>query len=264
MKEIQINEFRELQMQILDYIDFFCRSNNINYTLSGGTLLGAVRHGGYLPWDDDIDIQMLRDEYDRFTSLWNNNKEEHPYEFISIESGNGYGNTVGKVCNPKTVLMVRNTPFTGVFVDVFPVDNVLDLNDFHLRHDRVMKYRQKQSYLMAIKLKAYNNILQKFLYKVRGRNESLIEIAKKINDIAKQRNNDYNCPLLFEMVAGSRCKEPFAKEIFSTFIPIQFENRKYMSVKDYDSYLKATFGDYMTLPPIEKRVRPHRFIAYWK
>ena len=75
MKEIQIEELRELQMQILDYIDSFCRSCGINYTISGGTLLGAVRHGGYIPWDDDIDIQMLRDDYVRFTQLWNEKRE---------------------------------------------------------------------------------------------------------------------------------------------------------------------------------------------
>ena len=69
MKEIGIGELRELQMQILDYVDAFCRKHDIKYTISGGTLLGAVRHGGYIPWDDDMDIQMLRSEYIRFLEV---------------------------------------------------------------------------------------------------------------------------------------------------------------------------------------------------
>lgn len=264
MKEIQLEELRELQMQILDYVDAFCRRNNIKYTMSGGTLLGAVRHGGYIPWDDDIDIQMIRDEYNRFTLIWNEHKQDHPYVFVSIESGNGYGNTVGKVCNQKTVLTVNGIPFTGIFIDIFPVDRILNFNDFRNRHNHVLKIRRKQACLMAIEQRTYKGLIHKMLLKMRGGCLPTEVLAERINKIAMKRNSEDKCPYLFEMVAGSLCKEPFPKDIFDSFIDMQFENRRYMSVRKYDEYLTATFGDYMSLPPIEKRVRHHRFIAYWK
>lgn len=264
MKEIQMDELRELQMSILDYVDSFCRKHGIKYTISGGTLLGAVRHGGFIPWDDDVDIQMLRNEYRRFTEVWNGCKQDHPYEFVSIESGNGYGNPCGKVCNPKTVLIVNGFPTTGIFIDIFPVDKVLDYNDFRNRHNQVMRIRQKMANLMAIKQNLSKNPFQRILLKVKGGRVPMEILAEKINKIAMKRNEETNCPYLFEMVAGALCKEPFPKEVFDSYIEMQFENRRYMSVRDYDKYLTSTFGDYMTLPPIEKRIRHHCFMAYWK
>lgn len=137
MKEIQIQELRELQMQILDYVDVFCRNHDIKYTISGGTLLGAVRHGGYIPWDDDIDIQMLREEYERFTTLWNKESNHENYELVNIESGNNLGYPIGKVHDTRTITYVGGLPRTGVFIDVFPVDKVLDMKDFMKRHKSI-------------------------------------------------------------------------------------------------------------------------------
>lgn len=265
MKEIQIEELRELQMQILDYVDAFCRKNDIRYTLSGGTLLGAVRHGGFIPWDDDIDIQMLRSEYIRFTELWNAKKNDHPYDFISIESGNGYGSPFGKVCNPKTILIVKGIEFTGVFVDIFPVDYVKDMTDFKARHSKIMKLRMLKSFDMALRKKSYRNWIEKMILKIRKSKKTSCQLAEKINEIAMKRNNQaQECPYVFEMIAGALCKMPIPKEVFNEYKQIQFENRTYMSVEDYNAYLTSTFGNYMTLPPEEKRVRRHNFIAYWK
>lgn len=265
MREIRIEELRELQMQILDYVDAFCCKHEIKYTLSGGTLLGAVRHGGYIPWDDDIDIQMLRNEYIRFTELWNASKSGHPYEFISIESGNSYGSPIGKVCNPNTILIVREVEITGVFVDVFPVDYVKDMDDFSIRHSMVMKLRKLQGFDMALKQKKYHNWIERLMIKFRKSNKSLCQLAEEINGIAMARHHQsQNCSYLFELVAGSLCKSPIPKSIFNEYQRIPFENRMYMAVKDYDTYLAATFGDYMTLPPVEKRITHHHFDAYWK
>ncbi len=129
LRQISIEELKLLQLEIMDYVDLFCRKNSIQYTLSCGSLLGAVRHGGYIPWDDDIDIYLLRDQYDKFTSLWNSKKDEHPYELVNIESGNNMGYHYGKIHNPNTVTYVGKVKRTGVFIDVFPVDYVRDEND---------------------------------------------------------------------------------------------------------------------------------------
>lgn len=263
MKEIQIEELRELQMQILDYVDAFCRKHGIKYTISGGTLLGAVRHGGFIPWDDDIDIQMLREEYVRFTKLWNSTKEKHPFEFISIESGNSMGYPFGKIHNPKTVTYIGKLERTGVFIDVFPVDNVIDEEDFNIRHSKVMElYRERSVVFERIRYKLERPTLKtwlRMLFSKRSR-KTYNEIAEEINKVALEKAKE-DAPFRYEMIAGTKCKHPIPKTVFENYTTISFEDRKYMSVADYDTYLTQTFGDYMTPPPASKQI-PHHFKAY--
>jgi lipopolysaccharide cholinephosphotransferase len=265
MKEIQIEELRELQMQILDYVDVFCRKHDIKYTISGGTLLGAVRHGGYIPWDDDMDIQMLRNDYNKFTILWNKNKSEHPYELLNIESGKNMGYPFGKVHNPKTITVIDGLERTGVYIDVFPIDEVLDEEDFRTRHIKVLNY-YKQRALVFLKMKKKNGILswkQRLLLLIHPEpTKTFNEIADEINSIAKLYS-DKPQKWVFEMVAGTQCKLPIPRNVFEHFSDIKFEKRVYMSVEDYDQYLTLTFGDYMK-PPAKKDRHVHLFHAYWK
>lgn len=265
MKEIQINELRELEKQILDYIDAFCRKNEIHYTISGGTLLGAVRHGGFIPWDDDMDIQMLRSEYDKFTALWNKTKNEHPFEFVSIESGNSMGYPFGKIHNPKTVTFLYGVERTGVFVDVFPLDDVIDDADFFKRKEILKPLKKKVRWAFLLSTRKTNHLgLYKFLKGLmitKGKKREYY--AERINEIAQSKNG-MGGTRVFEMVSGLRCNCPMSKAIFDEYIDIKFEDRTYMAIKDYDYYLTSTFGDYMTPPPLEKRDSGHDFVPYWR
>ena len=263
MREIQRDELRELQMQILDYVDSFCRENGINYTISGGTLLGAVRHGGFIPWDDDIDIQMLRKEYIRFTELWNRDKSRHPFVFVSIESGNNMGYPFGKVHNPKTVTLVNGVERTGVFIDVFPVDDVRDERECSRRHRIVRKMYSRMFASFALENKTASSLLRHLRYSILACGKSRQYYAEKVNQVAA-RQNGKGYKQVFELVSGFKCKYPIDKKIFMEYADISFENRTYMSVKDKDTYLTRTFGDYMTPPAKEQQKRDHSFIPYWK
>lgn len=265
MREIQIHELRKLQMQILDYVDAFCRKNNIKYTISGGTLLGAVRHRGYIPWDDDMDIQMLRDEYVKFTKIWNEYKDKHPFELISIESGNSIGYVYGKIHNPKTITFVRGLERTGVYIDVFPVDVVVDEDDFYKRRKRIRSLKRKEnaSFVLSSSKTSHIGLLQIIKCWVLTLGKPRTYYSDIINRIAAEKNSSGG-KFVFEMVAGIKCKSPMPRSIFDDYSYIAFENKQYMAVKDFDSYLTATFGDYMTPPPVEKQVREHNFTAYWR
>ena len=266
MKEIQIAELRELQMQILDYVDAFCRKHDIKYTISGGTLLGAVRHGGYIPWDDDMDIQMLRAEYERFTELWNNEKAHHGYfEMVNIESGNNMGYPFGKVHDTRTVTYIGKFERTGVYIDVFPVDGVKDEEDFVTRHEQI-KELYNQRFRIFEKILAHTDsfnwkrTLRLMLHP--APNKTYNQIAEEINDLARGNGNS-DCPYTYEMIAGLKCRRPIPTSVFSEYSDIDFENRTYMSVKDFDTYLRLTFGDYMTPPPMKEREQ-HGFTPYWR
>lgn len=263
MREIKRDELRELQMQILDYVDSFCRENGIKYTISGGTLLGAVRHGGFIPWDDDIDIQMLREEYMKFTELWNKDKSRHPFEFVSIESGNNMGYPFGKVHNPKTVTLVDEVERTGVFIDVFPVDDVRAERECRRLHRRVKKLYYRMFASFALENKTRLSLFRHLRYSLLALGKSRQYYAGRVNHIAS-RHNGKGYTQVFELVSGFKCNHPIDKNVFLEYADISFENRSYMSVKDYDTYLTRTFGDYMTPPAKEQQKRDHSFIPYWK
>lgn len=253
MKELQQEELKEVQMRILDYVDSFCRKNDIKYTLSGGTLLGAIRHGGFIPWDDDIDIQMLRSEYNKFTELWKKSHDNPNYELINIESGNNKGYPFGKIQDNRTVSYVGNLQRLGVFIDVFPLDNVEDENDFSKRHNVVKRLFKIRGFVFSLMRRSQVHLFDG-LY---------ARLSAKINDVANKKNGK-DCPYVFEMTSGLLCKKPMPKSIFKIYKDVKFEDRTYMSVEDYDTYLTNTFGDYMKLPPVEKRVSHHSNSYFWK
>ncbi|MBQ7733281.1 MAG: LicD family protein, partial [Synergistaceae bacterium] len=125
MRRLEVQELRKIQLEILDVVAKFCDENNINYFLNGGTLLGAIRHKGYIPWDDDIDLGMLRPDYDKFMKLFNENNTR--YKFYSNENTKGFFAMCGRVVdtNPNTFAYER-TMKIGIYVDIFVFDNAPD------------------------------------------------------------------------------------------------------------------------------------------
>lgn len=264
MKELTTEELKEVQLNILDYVDAFCRKHNIEYTIAFGTLLGAARHGGFIPWDDDIDIQLLRSEYDKLTQLWNEKKNDHPFELVNIESGNNMGYPFGKIHDPRTITLVDNVERTGVFIDVFPIDYVLNEADCQNRSNvinNLCKERMALFSWMRVKesnMPFYKKIIA-FLHKPR---KSYEEIAFEISEISKKVSNKTD--FVFDLINGRYSKNIIPSSVYDNYIDIRFEDRVYRSIKDIDTFLTLTYGDWRTPPPVEKRVTHHAFKAYWK
>lgn len=167
MREILLDELKDRQIAILDVVDAFCRENNINYWLDSGTLLGAIRHGGYIPWDDDIDIGMLRPDYDRFLAMFN--KFNKQYQVSSVENDINFPYPFGKVLDTHTVLYEPNEQGVklAINIDIFVYDNAPE-------DDKLVErmYRKRDF---------YNKIYHFLLYKTKLRNDSKVGFLSLIH-----------------------------------------------------------------------------------
>lgn len=261
MNEINLEELKALQLKMLLHVDSFCKKNNIKYTLTYGTLLGAVRHKGYIPWDDDIDIAMPRSDYNRFISLYNGS---HPdYKVISHINCTNYGLPFAKVHNSKTIMheyMYKQDCF-GVYIDLFPIDGIRSLKQI----DIVLKWKKylnaKKAVLGRNRSVTKNCIIA--LGKIALCFTSVKRIVKKIVNVSAQFSFE-ECEKCCVLYSSNAYREIIQKSIFDEMIEVEFEGYKFPVPKDYKRYLTSLFGNYMELPPIEERISHHTFKAWWK
>lgn len=263
MKKIELEERKKLQLDILDEIHRFCLENKINYSLGYGTLLGAVRHKGYIPWDDDIDIVMLRKDYDRFISTFSTSI----YKVASATTIDNWFLPFAKVYDNRTLIMDRkaNTTSIGLNVDVFPVDEISEIDYKYVIQKTYIKFL---SYCNAIKLfklnretKLHKNIVMfvlKILLILFPKFFFLQQIIKK-----SQLYNGTGSKKVF-CWASIDDKYFLHKDVYEDLCEMEFENKLYMAIKKYHIYLSSMYGDYMALPPEEKRISFHTSDAYWK
>lgn len=263
MREIDLNEVKEIQIAILDKVHEFCIKNDITYFLSCGSLLGAVRHGGYIPWDDDIDLFMPRDCYERFINIYNG--EENGTRLRTIFTDNQYYYPFAKVEDVNTILVEKlpEKMEIGVNIDIFPVDGVPD-NSFlkkvyfakikmirNLPKLKLASLNKKRTFLKQFAIKCFKYIL---------RNRTLRDFAKCLDSSIDKANNtsSYVC----NITASRSC---FMRESIMGTVEVTFEGKRYRTMIGYDDYLTMTYGrNYMQLPPKEKQVSHHVFQAFYK
>ena len=251
-----IAELREIQLSILQHVHDFCTAHDITYFLSSGTLLGAVRHGGYIPWDDDIDIYMPRDSYERFLQEFT---QQGDYMLFAPHTIRHYYYTFAKVVDTRTLMVEDETQGyeIGVYIDVFPIDYVPD--DMALRK-HIFDRKRLLYKIRRCKISHTNPLYSrtaylcyKYLPVSRGYIDHLI--SKLI--IGKEPTATV-CNMT---EAGPGIGGCFPAEAIAQSVDIEFEGRTFKTMAGYKTYLERTYGDYMTLPPVEKRVR-HHFEAY--
>jgi len=268
MKELSDKELREVQLGILEYVDNICRANGIDYFLCGGTLIGAVRHGGYIPWDDDIDIMLKRRDCERLREAIQ--RDGNPqFEFLSHKTDRLFPLPYAKVCDNRTLLKedVLTARDMGVNIDVFPIDEVSD--DPKEQRRIIMRNRLL---INALQLKGLYPQRRRSLMKnavIVGSHlllclTSVSWLVRKINQNAQRWRNDsqehHHCGVL---VWGYGEKEILKKDVIASTIDMDFETIKAMVPAGYDTYLRSLYGDYMQLPPESQRITHHAFKAYW-
>lgn len=266
-KELQDSERKRIMLNILNEIDSFCRGNDIKYFLVFGSLLGAVRHKGYIPWDDDIDIGMLRSDYDRFLEIYRPQKAI--YRLYKPEIDNDYIYAFAKLCDERTILIedIDDKNTLGVYIDIFPFDNAGNsLSDAVGLAKRIKVYKCILDIKNTLRRKdrslLKNTVLTLFKFLLSFLSKKML-ISQIIKLSKKYKYSSSKLVAEFSIMAYGN-KEIYPKDLFTDLSELTFENRQYYVPKDYDKFLSLTYGNYMQLPPVEKRVTHHSNKAYWK
>lgn len=267
--EIKIEESKKIQLELLSKIHSFCEEQNLTYFLMWGTLLGAVRHKGFIPWDDDIDIIMLRKDYESFCK---NFQAEHA-KVVEVYNQPDYYLPIGKVIDTRTVLRenVKTGCDIGVYVDIFVMD-YLSRNET-VNQKAIHKLLLLRNVLMlnivpdSNKRTGYRKILFKMasplthIINMNHISQKMDSIAKNINQNAKEA--EYVAALLTP--DGNATKNlRFKKDLFMEKILLPFEDKFFWVPKKYDVILKKRYGNYMQYPPQEQQISHHEYKQYWK
>ncbi len=267
MKEIAIEECKQIELEIFQVIIELCERHNLRYILDYGSLIGAVRHGGFIPWDDDIDVSMPRPDYERFKELWNEERrEDTQYELRTGMKGNlaiPYIQVVhtGTLAEKKG----RRKNYTqSVWVDVFPIDGAGETKEqceeIYQQYWKKIEESRKifgryHPYLNPIKQvkQWYWHHIKKF---------QLPRIIREAEDMMQTYDYEKSTYVFcYPTIYGT--KEHNEKSFYENRVDMTFEGISCKVPKEYDRKLAGIYGDYMTPPPKEKQ-KGHDYVAYWK
>lgn len=265
IKKLTVEQFRKMQLtelEMLEEFDSICRKHNIDYVLFGGSLLGAIRHKGYIPWDDDADIGMLREDYDAFKKVAHEMNPDICY-FQDHDTDKEYRWGYGKLRRTNTIYVRIGQEHlkakTGIFVDVFPMDDVpintigqiiQDIKLYCLRKILWSEVAKKNSKgIKKIWFTFLSKIPSKYIFKIYNK------YAKRSKKTSKNRVRCLSFPATGTLYRKNPIKLRYSmpKEWFTDRVEYEFEGKKFYSSRDFDAVLSYIYGDYMKLPPEEMR-----------
>jgi lipopolysaccharide cholinephosphotransferase len=262
-KNVTIREIQKMCYEILKDVDRVCKENEITYYLSGGSLLGAVRHKAFIPWDDDIDLMMPRNDYERFIKEAPSLLSER-FKINSLKTDPDWVRQFARVWDSKTRIKYQTIDEGeyGIFIDIFPIDGT--------------PTEERKSNLFFKKMKYYDVMRNAALRNSFQENEKMQGIKKILKPIAKKKGGRYYAAKMdglaarypfdtSEYIAVSVVNHYGSKEkmkrtdIYNSTVELPFEDGMYPAPDGYDTYLKALYGDYMKLPPQAEQISDHMF-----
>lgn len=254
-RELTFEEQRLLQLDILHEVDLVCKRESIKYSLAFGTLLGAIRHKGYIPWDDDLDIMMPYTDMLRLREALRN----PDVRFYDIDTSKYYGNPFGNICSEKTYRLIGKKKERGLGIDVYPIVKLPSTQE------GVDVFFDSAEHLQSKRLRALS--IRQFML----RHFSFcppIGFKKRIKNF-RDHLVSYNTfeSSYYYIIAGPlslRKKMIYDEDLFKNMIEVDFEGRKYPSIALYDKFLTMRYGNYMQLPPEDQRHPYHGQRYYWE
>lgn len=266
MRQISdIKEIQRIELDIIKWFDSYAKRNSLCYYLAGGTLLGAIRHKGFIPWDDDVDIMMPRNDYQKMLSL----RSDSRYKLDECSINPDYDSPFARIWDPKTYLEWNDSKGMniGVFIDIFPIDGYPSnyfMSKLHTFFLKLLRARNNSAKRINFKEGEKFIFVKKILNHIWR--ESPNYYAIELNNLAKKlsfEDSDYvGVTTTSDHLFRERNKK---KDIFGDkAILADFEGLKLPVPSGYDIYLKNLYGDYMKLPPKEKQISEHNFKIYMK
>lgn len=271
-KSLSMEEIQNISFDILKTIGSICDKENLNYVLAFGTLIGAVRHKGYIPWDDDVDIMMPRPDFEKLMRYFEKHQSDlEPYEPWNKSKHPDYPYTLTRIIDKRYILDVDNErPCNmGIFVDIYVMDaagNSYEEACSTLRKTKIYPRSIFLSTRMRLKkngTKGFVKNLIKPLFYTYVKFLGTSYFIKKLYKIINQRKYD-DCSYLGCLEWGSTTGSAMAKIDIENPVPIEFNGMFFHAPNNYDFYLSQTYGDYMTPPPVKDRVYHHLYKAYKK
>ena len=261
-----IREIQQMELGIMEYIHETCQKIGVKYFLAYGSLIGAVRHKGFIPWDDDMDICMLREDYEKLQDYLIANPDER-YEVMSYKNNLNYVYPFMKVQDNQTYLLeedVRIDSNMGIYVDIFPVDGYEDDSVFKDKMTRLIKKRQLSCYTFKgiTNTKSILNSLIRYISVIIFYFTNTNKYIRGIDELAQSRKvDDYE--LVDYLIYKDMNKPVWKREWLKQTITGVFEGKEFMIPKNYHEILTSDYGDYTQLPPVELRFSHHDF-QLWK
>lgn len=264
MNYFTLDEVKQTELNILIQFDDFCQREGFYYTLAGGTLLGAIRHKGFIPWDDDIDVMMPREDYNRLLKTLKTKKISEDLDSL-MPGDPGYFYPFAKICNNKTIAeMDDNTSKHGIWIDVFPMDNLPEDSTLLKKMFKKTRFWRAVVISMTTKLSGENSIkkkVAKLTLKIFANVYGKENVIKKANKVAQSYNNT-PCEYIGGALWGYGPGERLKKKSYLTSCRVEFEQYEFNAPQCWKEYLTGLYGDYMKLPPVEKRQTHH--LKAWK
>ena len=258
--ELSKAEVKRIELDILDFVHETCRKYGISYMLDYGTLLGAVRHKGFIPWDDDVDIAMKRKDYNRFLEVMARNPSPR-FKIITSDTDRHYYYEFAKIVDVRTRLQengILNSSEMGVWVDIFPKDN---MPSYH----RVVKpiFTLTRLFRIFSVFSKFPDHHSKWWYPIwlvarfTGP-RPYVQMNKMLTKVCSKENSD-----LMGSWIHLHIKYVWNSSMFNDLTTLEFEGKQYNVPVQWDAYLKDLYGDYMKLPPENQR-KTHKFVVYWR
>lgn len=271
MRNITIEESKKIQLELLTDIHSFCEDHDLTYFLMFGTLLGAIRHKGFIPWDDDIDICMPRKDYLFLQKEYNNSPVRPFSKAVFCETDESYYYPFGKLIDTRTVLKedVNTSGSIGVYIDIFPLDYLSENVKSNVNTRRKLHFLRDVLSVSILPGSDRRKGIKRIVHSVLNKFSSLINmnyISKKMNVISMKLNNGENSSYMgiISNIDAKGINRTYEAAWFASKRLTEFECKHFYIPDKYDEILSYVYGDYMTPPPDDKRQSLHVYSQYWK